>query len=291
LLSVFLRIFFKRKYFHLLSKISIIVPCYNQEEYLAETLDSVLAQTYQDWECVIVNDGSTDHSEDIARSYCAKDSRFKHLQKENGGLSSARNAGIHISTGIYILPLDADDLIHPDYTNEAVQLLDENEGLKLVYANVEFFGSETGLWGLPGYSIDLLALRNIIYCSAVYRRSDYEKTNGYSEEMIYGLEDWDFWLSLLKTGGDVYRITKTYFFYRKKEQSMIKGLDAAKIDAMERLVYEHHKEFYQRRFGNPIVLLNKTAALNTEIAELKRELALLHNSRFWKIRRLFLRRD
>ncbi len=88
--------------------ISVIVPCYNQAQYLDECLQSVLDQTYQDWECIIVNDGSPDNTEEVAKKWLAKDSRFKYFYKENGGLSSARNAGIKDSIGQFIFFLDFD---------------------------------------------------------------------------------------------------------------------------------------------------------------------------------------
>jgi glycosyltransferase involved in cell wall biosynthesis len=267
--------------------ISIIVPCYNQAKYLSETLDSVLAQTNIHWQCVIVNDGSTDNTEEIACAYCRKDPRFTYLCQNNEGLSSARNMGIRSSTGRYILPLDADDLIHPDYTREAVKLLDENDDIKLVYAHAEFFGCEQGHWDLPDFIIERLALENTIYCSAIYRRRDYEQTDGYSTDMIHGMEDWDFWLRILKDGGKVYRIPETYFFYRKKDQSMIKELNADKIALMQAKVYAHHQAFYDATFGNPISLLHQIKAHKIEIQELRRQLRLVKNSRLWRIRRFF----
>ncbi|WP_434980295.1 glycosyltransferase family 2 protein [Daejeonia sp. YH14] len=94
--------------------ISVIVPCYNQAQYLDECLQSVLDQTYQNWECIIVNDGSPDNTEEIALQWTAKDSRFTYLKKENGGLSSARNAGIEVAQGEWIQFLDCDDKILPN---------------------------------------------------------------------------------------------------------------------------------------------------------------------------------
>ena len=85
--------------------ISIIVPCYNQAQYLDECLQSVLDQTYHNWECIIVNDGSPDNTEEFANKWTAKDSRFKYLLKTNGGLSSARNAGIETANGEWILSI------------------------------------------------------------------------------------------------------------------------------------------------------------------------------------------
>ena len=79
--------------------ISIVIPIYNVENYLRQCLDSIVAQTYQNFECLLINDDSPDHSADICREYVSKDSRFRYFEKENGGVSSARNLGIEHSKG------------------------------------------------------------------------------------------------------------------------------------------------------------------------------------------------
>jgi glycosyltransferase involved in cell wall biosynthesis len=94
--------------------VSIIVPCYNQAQYLDTTLQSVLEQTYGNWECVIVNDGSTDNSEEIALPWTVKDSRFVYVKQRNCGLSAARNTGLKMVNGTFIQFLDADDYLFPD---------------------------------------------------------------------------------------------------------------------------------------------------------------------------------
>lgn len=96
-----------------MTAVSIIIPIYNVEKYLRRCLDSVLNQTFTDWEAICVNDGSPDNSMEIIKEYAAKDSRFKIVDKKNGGLSDARNAGMKVATGEYILYLDSDDFIHP----------------------------------------------------------------------------------------------------------------------------------------------------------------------------------
>ena len=101
--------------------ISIIIPCYNSSLYIKETLESVQKQTFQDWECIIVNDGSTDNSLDIIKEYSYKDKRFYYIDKKNEGPAIARNIAIHNSTGEFILPLDSDDIIEPTYTEKAIQ--------------------------------------------------------------------------------------------------------------------------------------------------------------------------
>ena len=98
--------------------VSIIVPIYNVENYLRQCLDSILSQTYQNFECLLINDGSPDHSADICREYVEKDSRFRYFEKENGGVSSARNLGIERSKGQYITCIDSDDWVDSDYIRD-----------------------------------------------------------------------------------------------------------------------------------------------------------------------------
>jgi len=112
-------------------KISVIIPIYNVEKYLRRCLDSVLNQTFADWEAICVNDGSPDNSDIILAEYAAKDARFKIVNKKNGGLSDARNAGMQVATGDYILYLDSDDFIHPQ-TMEIAYSLAVRDGADIV---------------------------------------------------------------------------------------------------------------------------------------------------------------
>ena len=113
--------------------VSVIVPCYNQGEYVQETLESVRVQTYPNLECIIVNDGSTDNSLQEVQTFCLKDDRFRCFDKKNEGVSAARNFAISQSRGDFILPLDADDKIAPTYLEEALKIFSEDPSVKLVY--------------------------------------------------------------------------------------------------------------------------------------------------------------
>jgi glycosyltransferase involved in cell wall biosynthesis len=226
--------------------VSIIVPCYNQAQYLPEALDTVLAQTYSFWECIIVNDGSPDNTEEIAKQYCEKDKRFHYVSKENGGLSSARNAGIKNSTGEFILPLDSDDLISPEYIEKATEHFHLYPDTKLVYCKAELFGLENGEWGLPEYNYADLLFENMIFCSAIYKRKDYKNTGGYNENMLHGLEDWDFWLSLIDETDIVYCLPELYFHYRIRHQSMLRSLTDESGLAFRKYIYSNHLEKYQK---------------------------------------------
>ena len=106
--------------------VSIIIPCYNAAQFLEETLQSVLDMNYSAWECIIVNDGSTDNSQSVIATYVQQDSRFRCIEQSNAGPSKARNTGIQSSNGIYILPLDSDDLISKKYVSEAVTILENS---------------------------------------------------------------------------------------------------------------------------------------------------------------------
>ncbi|MFC6267076.1 glycosyltransferase family 2 protein [Frigoriflavimonas asaccharolytica] len=239
-----------------LPEISIIVPCYNQAEYLDECLQSVLNQTFQNWECIIVNDGSPDNTEEKAEKWAQKDARFKYLNKENGGLSSARNAGIEIAKGEWILPLDSDDKIGNKYLELASH--EFNHNYTLIYCKAEFFGEMEGPWELRKYSYADLLLKNHIFCSAFYKKEDWIKANGYDSAFIYGMEDWDFWLSILNPNSQVLQLNYNGFYYRRKEESMDILLyeSQRKILFSSTLVYTKHLTKYLPLNKNPISNFN-----------------------------------
>ena len=236
--------------------ISIIVPCYNQAKYMREALDSVLASTLSDWECIIVNDGSKDATLDIAREYETKDPRFIVVDIPNGGLANARNVGIQHSHGKYILPLDSDDKIGDKYIELAVAHLEKHPETKVVCCKCEYFGDVNGEFTLPTYSYDKLLWQNLFVATSVYRRSDYDLTSGYNTNMRHGHEDWDFWLSLLKPDDKVYRIPETLFFYRKHGVSMVSGTNKNLSETNRQLVL-NHLDIYSPYFGDMIAWHNE----------------------------------
>ena len=199
--------------------ISVIVPCYNQAQYLDECLQSVLDQTYQDWECIIVNDGSPDNTEEITKQWTEKDARFKYLYKENGGLSSARNAGIEMAKGKWILPLDADDKIGSRYLELAEK--EFGKGFNLIYTKIQLFGCENRNLNVAPFQKERLLYQNPFYCSCIYPKSKWLKIGGYDTNLIYGMEDWEFFINMVyNTPTKVKKIDYLGFFYRRKIESM-----------------------------------------------------------------------
>ena len=236
--------------------ISIIVPCYNQAKYMREALDSVLASTLSDWECIIVNDGSKDATIDIAREYETKDPRFIVVDIPNGGLANARNVGIRHSHGKYILPLDSDDKIGEKYLELAVAHIEKHPETKVVCCECEYFGNVNGAFTLPTYSYDQLLWQNLFVATSVYRRSDYDRTSGYNTNMKHGHEDWDFWLSLLSPNDKVYRIPDVQFYYRKHGVSMIDGT-IKRLSETNRQLVLNHLDIYSPYFGDMIAWHNE----------------------------------
>lgn len=231
--------------------ISIIVPCYNQAKYMREAFKSILDSTLQDWECVIVNDGSKDETLQIAQEYEQKDVRFHVVDISNGGLANARNVGIRHSCGKYILPLDSDDKIGEEYLELAVSYIEQHPETKLVNCLCQYFGDDNSIFTLPSYCYEALLWQNLFVASCVFRRADYDKTMGYNPNMKYGHEDWDFWLSLLKPEDKVYCIPKILFFYRKHGVSMISETQKKIVETNRQLIL-NHLDLYTPYIGNLI---------------------------------------
>lgn len=230
--------------------VSVIIPCYNQGKYVCETLDSVRRQTFKDFECIIVNDGSTDDSTTKIKSFCDKDDRFKLIDKVNEGVSVARNIAIRNSRGQYILPLDSDDLIAPEYLEKTVNVFKNSPNVKVVYTDTEFFGAKHGLFKLPEYNFQRLLVRNILVCTAMFKRDDFDKTIGYNPNMNSGLEDWDFWITFLNDNDLVMKISEPLFFYRIKSSSR-NCLSAREYGLLRKRIWENHKDKYANIYMEP----------------------------------------
>ena len=200
-----------------MTKVSIVIPNYNCFQYIKEAIDSVKAQTFEDWEIIIMDDGSTDVPFEELKKL--EEENIKVFSQENQGPAAARNAAIELSSGEYILPLDADDKIAPTYLEKAIPILDENPDIGIVYCKAEKFGRVNGYWALPEYSEELMVINNIIFCTAFFRKDDWKKVGGFPVFARLGVEDYAFWLKLLSLGRKVVQINEILFYYRIHESS------------------------------------------------------------------------
>ncbi|MCG6870713.1 MAG: glycosyltransferase family 2 protein [Gammaproteobacteria bacterium] len=223
--------------------VSVIMPCYNQGAFVDAAVDSVLEQTLAEVEILIVNDGSTD-ADTNAKLERFDRPRTRVIQQSNAGPARARNAAIRQARGRYILPLDADDLILPDYLRKASEVLDRDQSIGMVYGEAEFFGERSEHWNLPTYSFPGVLIENSIFNSMVYRRADWERTGGYNPNMEPSWEDYDFVLSLVELGVGVYKLDDLVYRYRVRSVSRDHTLGReAHLDLYERL-FRNHPQLY-----------------------------------------------
>lgn len=227
------------------NKVSIIIPCFNTQNTLEETLESVYNQDYDNWEAILINDGSPDDLEEIAMKWEKKDVRFKYYKKDNGGLGSARNYGVEKSKGCYILPLDSDNKIRPDFVSSAIKILDKNLKIGVVYGDAMYFGEKSGEWIVGDFDKFRLLKFNYIDACAIIRKTLFNITNGYDVLMPHqGHEDWDFWLQVLKTDYDFYYLNSITFDYRVLSNSMIRSLDKSGEKMNVDYLRNKHKQLY-----------------------------------------------
>jgi glycosyltransferase involved in cell wall biosynthesis len=221
--------------------VSIIIPCYNQGHYLKEVLESVSACNSELYELIIVNDGSTDQRtvDELNR---LRTQGYQVIFQENKGLSGARNTGIALATGKYILPLDADNKVRPAYLTRAIEIMDADPSVAVVYGNAEYFGEKTGLWKTGDYNMQKLMIANYIDACAVIRRSVLDEVGLYDTNMKLGWEDWEMWLRISFAGYLFRYVDEVLFDYRVMNSSMSKTLynNYAKPNSIENYVHQKH---------------------------------------------------
>ena len=231
--------------------ISIIVPIYNVEKYLRQCLDSIQNQTYQNFECLLINDGSPDNSADICREYVSKDSRFRYIEKENGGVSSARNLGIEHSKGEYITFIDSDDWVDSDYLEVLyTALIDENADISV--STYKRFHMADNCWYVHsfqrGYEKRVFTNQELIdefidldtfdysyryVCGKLVRKCLLDKI-AFNEMTTLG-EDMEFWLKLYLISNKIVYVNRDSYIYRVDNDNRHFGLEKIRSDIQQRM--------------------------------------------------------
>ncbi len=228
-------------------KVSVVIPCFNHGEFLPEAVCSATAIEREDVELIVVDDGSTDEPTRKEMDALAAQG-IRVIRQGNKGLAAARNAGIAISRGEYILPLDADDRLQPGWIDRGIQILESHPRVGVVYGDAQCFGTRNDRWTTGPFDPDRLLQWNYIHASALYRRSVWEQNCGYDGAMpVQGYEDWDFWLGALEHGWKFAYLREVFFDYRQAEQSMItftRGFESQ----IEAFVASKHGLLYRRQW-------------------------------------------
>src|SRR5580698_5215093 len=176
------------------SRVTVVIPCFNHGEFLREAVASVLDGKRSDIELLVVDDGSTDERTRELMDVLAREG-IRVVRQENRGLSAARNAGVRVSEGEYVFPLDADDRLRDGWIDRAIEVLEERPEVGIVYGDAQFFGVWTHRWTVGPIEPELLLEKNQLPASALFRRSVWEQNGGYDETMLQGYEDWEFWIA------------------------------------------------------------------------------------------------
>ena len=232
--------------------VSVITTCYNDGKYILDTVKSVEKSTYANVEHIIINDGSTDaYTLEVLNKINSH--RVKIIHSKNQGVCNARNTAVKHSCGKYLLPLDGDDLISSQYIARAVERFESDESIKLVACNYRLFGKINKSIQIEPYSMEKLLGHNLYVVSSVFKRADFDNVGGFNLNMSFGLEDWDFWINLLKNDGRVVVLEGEHFFYRIKPHHTSRNASMTQDthNKLRRILWENHHELYSCFFPNP----------------------------------------
>lgn len=234
--------------------ISVLIPVYNAEKYLAKAIESILSQTFPYFELIIIDDGSTDKSLEIIKNYANSDERIKYISRENKGLIYTRNEGIELAQGKYIALMDADDISLPDRLEQQYNYLEKHDDYIAVgsfAALIDSDGDDLCDFGqyITHDEIDKAHLDGfggaIINPTAFIKREAIQSINGYSKDYPHA-EDFDFWLRLAEIGR-LTNIPKVMLFYRQHVESVGYAKRESQIKSTQKAIYDA----YVRRNLNP----------------------------------------
>lgn len=222
---------------------AVVIPCYNHGRFLPEALASVRDQRYPHVECVVVDDGSTE-PQTLRVLGQVRDSGVRVIRQDNQGLAAARNTGVLATDVPFFVPLDADDRLDPNFIAKLLPKLVADPTLGYCYSHAQFFGDSAGRWECPPYDPQRLLVENLSVATAVVRRAAYDQAGGYSRDMVYGFEDWDFWIALLSLGYAGCCVPELLFHYRKHASgSMLSETQKRRAEMVHKMI-EHHRPLF-----------------------------------------------
>lgn len=238
-------------------RVSVVIPCYNHGKFLGDAVGSVLDSDFRDYEVIIVNDGSTDpFTLKVFKDFELRfpgNGKMKVIHQQNLGLSGARNSAIREARGQYILPLDADNKIRPDYLKRAVEILDSDKEIGVVYAYANLFGEKKGTWVFPPFDAKKLLLENFVEACSVFRKKIWDECNGYDPSMVIGFEDWDLWICAMEKGWKFRLIEEVLFDYRVRKNSMVSGCNIPDNHRqIIKYICEKHEHTFIKNLGHII---------------------------------------
>ena len=225
-------------------RVSIVIPCFNSSAFLRETVASVVAQTLRELEIVLVDDGSTDDTRAVVEQLIAQhpERAMTLCAQPNAGVAAARNRGVAIARGEYILPVDADDLIAPTMAETCARILDAQPTTSIVFTDREDFGELAGRFGAGQFELARLKYFNQIAYCALYRRTVWEACGGYRTN-VDGFDDWDFWIAAASRGFRGHHVAEPLLRHRRHRASYL-GRIVADYERLYATIILNNREAY-----------------------------------------------
>ncbi len=249
---------------------SIVIPCYNQSKYLGDCLGSVLAQTFENWEVIVIDDASTEGNVS-ASGESFQDRRIRFVRHDrNLGLAATRNTGFRLAQASLVLPLDADDMLTPTYLQKVGAALQDDPDADCAYPDFQLFGLRDDVWHNQVYDAEKMTRGQWIPGpGTLMRRSLWERVGGYCEapELRPGNEDWDFWLGAVTKGVRAIYVQEALYLYRRHETSMVTRLKYYDFQTREFMYCRHRALFDRYRTGKEFLA---QGFLNSAYAALQR---------------------
>jgi glycosyltransferase involved in cell wall biosynthesis len=226
--------------------VSVIIPCYNLGRYLSEAVASVDAQTFTNYEIIIVDDGSTDAKTKQVLDEFKQKPLTIIINPHATSASSARNTGIKQARGQYICCLDADDKLAPTYLAKTVTVLqrDRQKKIGIVAPDYKFFGNQCDRQRVIEYDPVALAVGNTLQVASLFRRECWQQVGGYSTN-LKGYEDWDFWLKIVGAGYEWATLHEPLIYYRRRRNSKVNTSKRNHVHLTHTIV-DNNAAFYQR---------------------------------------------
>ncbi len=236
--------------------ISVIIPCYNSGNYLLEAIESVkIVSKIYPYEIIITDDGSSDQNTINILSKLSKSSEYLILHQENKGPASARNTAVKRSNGEFLIFLDSDNKIKKSYVEKAIEILNNDAEVGVVYANPSFFGvsDEKRFFSAQPFSIYTLLVSNYIDMCSVIRKKVWESVEGFDEERILiGHEDWEFWIRIAQLGWKFFHLNEELYYYRVMPGSLITSTNEGNADIYKKklkYIYEKHFDLFIKLYA------------------------------------------
>ncbi|MCG7853087.1 MAG: glycosyltransferase, partial [Methanosarcinaceae archaeon] len=265
------------------SDVSVVIPVYNGSEYIIETLHSITDQTASNFEIIVVDDRSTDDSAQRAIRFLEeKDIPSTVMVIPHRGTGVARNIGVFYSTGEFILPFDADDIMKPEMIEKFHDEIANNPELGVVYCDVEYFENKHGVRNMGDFNINNIMFQNQAHAPSMFRKNAWINANGYCSSMKYGDEDWDLWLEMLEKRWRISHVERPLFRYRWREGSRTSSLVRKHWAEMKLQLILNHPSLYHENYRKWAALENKNRQTPLSVREMLQLLSLYISLPRWQ---------